>query len=114
MKISLCTGDKTIKTKKTSVKRNTLDPVYNETLSFNVTPDIMDDCILVVTVWDYNSKGKDDMIGRVVLGKKATGSQAKNHWVSMLSSQRSPVAQWHELKAKEECDEKCPISSSIS
>ena len=114
MKISLCSRDKTIKTKKSSVKRNTIDPVYNETLSFNVTPDLMDDCILVVSVWDYNSKSKDDLIGRVVLGRKATGAQEKNHWMSMLSSQRSPVAQWHVLKPRDECDEKCPLSSSVS
>ena len=100
VKVSLCFGDKTIKTKKSSVKRNTLEPIFNETLSFNVGSDLMDDCSLTVTVWDYNSKSRDDMMGRVVLGKQATGSQEKNHWVSMLSSQRSPVAQWHCLKPR--------------
>ena len=51
--------NKTIKTRKTTVKKNIIDPIYNETISLNVTPDILEDCSLHVGVWDFNTKSKD-------------------------------------------------------
>lgn len=33
-----------------------------------------------------------------------TGSSEVTHWTRMLESQRSPVAQWHTIKTREECD----------
>ena len=113
VKVSLCCREKTIKTKKTSTKRNTVDPVFNETLSFNVTSEVMEECELVASVYNYKLKGKDELIGRIVLGRRASGAQEKKHWSSMLVTQRSPVAQWHDLKSKETCEDKCPLASSL-
>ena len=52
---------------------------------------------LSVSVWDYNSKSKDDFVGQFVLGQRSTGELEDSHWTRMLQSQRSPVAQWHTL-----------------
>ena len=38
VKITLMHFEKPIKTKKTTKKKNTLDPVFNESVSFNITP----------------------------------------------------------------------------
>ena len=106
VKVSLCHSEKTVKTRKTSIRKNTIDPVFNETLSFNLTPDMLDDCSLVVTVWDYNSKSRDDTVGRIVLGKNPSGQEEKNHWSSMLYCPRSAVAHWHMLQPCPEIEEK--------
>ena len=114
VKVSLCHFDKTIKTRKTSIRKNTIDPVFNETLSFKLTPDVLDECSLVVTMWDYNCKSRDDMVGRIVLGRNPSGQEEKNHWSSMLYCPRSSVAHWHTLLPCPEADEKSSVSCGAS
>jgi hypothetical protein len=86
-----------------------MDPVFNESLSFNVTPEQLTHCTLIVSVWDYKVKGKDEFVGRIVMGANASGPTEVNHWNRMLQCQRSPVAQWHTLMSKEHCMMKCPL-----
>lgn len=105
--------EKPIKTKKTSGKKNTIDPVFNESINFNITPQQLENTSIVVTVWDYNSKSKDDFVGRVVLGKYGSGPHEYTHWNRMLTSQRSAVAQWHSLRSRQECDQVSPASIAV-
>ena len=97
VKIILLQNGVKVKSRKTSVKRNTIDPVFNESLSFNVSAEQIHVCSLSVSMWDYNSKSKDDFVGQFVLGQRSTGDLEDSHWSRMLQSQRSPVAQWHTL-----------------
>ncbi|XP_070186319.1 synaptotagmin-17-like [Littorina saxatilis] len=113
IKITLVHFEKPIKTKKTSIKKNTIDPVFNESLSFNVTPQQLDYTSLVLSVWDHNSKSKDDFVGRIVLGRYGTGPHEFTHWNRMLQSQRSPVAQWHSLRSRQDCDQVSPASIAV-
>ena len=113
LKITLVHFEKPIKSKKTSIKKNTIDPVFNESLSFNVTPQQLENTSLVLTVWDHNSKSKDDFVGRIVLGRYGTGPHEFTHWNRMLQSQRSPVAQWHSLRSRQDCDQVSPASIAV-
>lgn len=45
---------KRIKKKKTAVKKNTLNPIYNEALVFDVTPETMDSVCFVIAVVDHD------------------------------------------------------------
>ena len=105
VKITWLVSGKPIKTKKTSCKKNNIDPVFNESFSFNVTPEQLETTSIAITVWDYNSKSRDDFVGRIVLGVFATGPHEITHWNRMLRSLRTPVAQWHSLRSREECDQ---------
>lgn len=105
--------EKPIKNKKTSGKKNTIDPVFNESINFNITPQQLENTSIVITVWDYNSKSKDDFVGRVVLGKYGSGPHEYTHWNRMLTSQRSAVAQWHSLRSRQECDQVSPASIAV-
>jgi len=113
VKITLVHFERPVKTKKTTCKKNTLDPVFNESVSFNITPQQLDTTSLVISVWDYNSKSKDDFVGRVVLGKYGTGPHEASHWARMLQSQRVPVAQWHSLRTRQDCDQVSPASIAV-
>ncbi|XP_071814761.1 synaptotagmin-17-like isoform X2 [Apostichopus japonicus] len=104
VRTQLVIDEKVMKTKKTTTKKNTLDPVFNESFSFNVAPSSLKSVSVIASVWDYNSKGKDNFVGQVIMGKHLSGSSEVTHWTRMLESQRSPVAQWHTIKTREECD----------
>ena len=114
VKVALVIDHKVVKVKKTSTQRNTIDPVFNECLSFNVAQDQLGSCSLVVTVWDHNSKTKDEFIGRIVMGRQSTSHFEAAHWNKMIHCQRSAIAQWHTLLSRDECDRKCDISSVAS
>ena len=49
----MCEG-KRIKKKKTSVKKSTLNPVYNEAMVFDVPQENVEDVYLAIKVIDYD------------------------------------------------------------
>lgn len=101
VKIALMQNGKRLKKKKTSVKKCTLNPYYNESFSFEVPFEQMQKVNLVVTVVDYDRIGTSEPIGKVVLGYNASGTELR-HWSDMLASPRRPIAQWHTLKDPED------------
>ncbi|XP_028967744.1 synaptotagmin 1 [Galendromus occidentalis] len=105
VKIVLMMNGKRLKKKKTSIKKCTLNPYYNESFSFEVPFEQIQKVQLVVTVVDYDRIGTSDPIGKVTLGCNATGTELR-HWMDMLASPRRPIAQWHSLKDTEDRDEK--------
>ena len=54
VKISLMCHGRRIKKKKTSVKRSTLHPVYNEAIVFDVPQENIDEVSLIIKVIDYD------------------------------------------------------------
>lgn len=125
---------KRLKKKKTTIKKNTLNPYYNESFSFEVTGEQIEVhtaylytythtqmqfcqkfmnflCMCVyfhsqkvqvaVTVLDYDKIGKNDAIGKLLLGNNSTGTEQR-HWEDMLANPRRPIAQWHSLKPEDE------------
>ncbi|KAK5924029.1 hypothetical protein CgunFtcFv8_000944 [Champsocephalus gunnari] len=103
VKINLLQNGKKLKKKKTTVKKNTLNPYYNESFSFEIPIDQMQKILAVITVLDYDKIGKNDAIGKILVGSKSTGAGLK-HWSDMLANPRRPIAQWHPLQPEEEVD----------
>ncbi|KAL3309451.1 Arf guanine nucleotide exchange factor syt1, partial [Cichlidogyrus casuarinus] len=97
VKISLMLNGKRIKKKKTTIKKCTLNPYYNESFAFEVQFEQIQKVNLIVTVVDYDRIGTSEAIGRVVLGCNATGAGLR-HWSDMLANPRRPIAQWHTLQ----------------
>lgn len=90
---------KRIKKKKTTIKKCTLNPHYNESFSFEVPLEQVQRVQLVVTVVDYDRIGTSEPIGKVVLGcENTTGEAELRHWMDMLASPRRPIARWHSLR----------------
>lgn len=89
-----------MKKKKTSIKKCTLNPHYNESFSFEVPFEEIKKVQLVLTVVDYDRIGTSEPIGKVILGCEGTsGDSERRHWMDMLACPRRPIAQWHSLKA---------------
>uniref|UniRef100_A0A8C2YWE3 Synaptotagmin n=1 Tax=Cyclopterus lumpus TaxID=8103 RepID=A0A8C2YWE3_CYCLU len=99
-KIHLMQNGKRLKKKKTTTKKHTLNPYYNESFSFEVACEQIE---IAVTVLDYDKIGKNDAIGKVLLGNNSTGTE-QCHWEDMLANPRRPIAQWHSLKLEDEID----------
>jgi len=88
-----------LKKKKTSIKKCTLNPHYNESFSFEVPFELVQKVQLCVTVIDYDRIGTSEPIGRIILGcDKTSGETETRHWLDMLASARRPIVQWHSLK----------------
>ncbi|XP_028590166.2 synaptotagmin-8 [Podarcis muralis] len=103
VKVQLILNKKRWKKKKTSVKKNTLHPYFNEAFVFEVPLNLIQNVDLVISVWDRDKVSKDDQIGKLFLSCRATGNQLR-HWSDMLANPRRPVAQWHSLQPVEDVD----------
>ncbi|KAK2162329.1 hypothetical protein LSH36_100g04021 [Paralvinella palmiformis] len=97
VKLSLMLNGKRIKKKKTTIKKCTLNPYYNESFSFEVPFEQIQKVTLIITVVDYDRIGTSEPIGRVVLGCNSSGTELR-HWSDMLANPRRPIAQWHTLQ----------------
>ncbi|XP_054262923.1 synaptotagmin-10-like isoform X2 [Macrosteles quadrilineatus] len=96
VKVYLVCNGKRIRKKRTSVKRSTLSPVYNEALTFDVPASNVDNVSLVIKVIDYDRIGSDELMGCVAIGSSFIGV-GRDHWLKMLESPRENVAQWYPL-----------------
>ncbi|XP_017261543.1 synaptotagmin-1b [Kryptolebias marmoratus] len=101
VKIHLMQNGKRLKKKKTTIKKHTLNPYFNESFSFEVPCEQIEKVQLAVTVLDYDKIGKNDAIGKLLLGGSSSGTELR-HWSDMLASPRRPIAQWHSLKPEDE------------
>ena len=65
-------GDKRVEKKKTPVYKCNLNPIFNATFEFDVPWEQIRDCALDVTVMDFDTIGRNELIGKLILGCKFT------------------------------------------
>ncbi|KAE9414103.1 hypothetical protein Angca_009361, partial [Angiostrongylus cantonensis] len=83
---------------KTTVKSQTLAPVFNESFAFTVPEkEVLEKHVnLVVTVMDYDLLSSNDEIGHAILGP--LGGEAGTHqWKEVIEHPETPLAVWHRL-----------------
>ena len=108
-------GNKALKSRKTSVKKGTANPVYNEALNFELPsststfvsqgrkPDNeapADRFSLLVSVFAYSSNfgRKHELLGSLVIGKKSPNEKAKFHWeTALINNPRTSIRKIHSL-----------------
>ncbi|CAH2088043.1 unnamed protein product [Euphydryas editha] len=110
VKICLICQGKRIKKKKTTVKKNTLSPVYNEALVFDLPAENVYDVTLLVKVIDYDLIGPNELIGCTAIGSSLIGI-GRDHWLEMLDNARKPVAQWYPLNKSPPANINLPTNS---
>ena len=95
VKVTLLYGGKRLKRKKTSAKRNTNNPIWNEALVFSVGNDSLKNLSVELALFSDNLLGNDDLIGRVIVGPETSGEEI-NHWNDMINC-KNAMARWHHL-----------------
>ncbi|XP_059835367.1 synaptotagmin-17 [Hypanus sabinus] len=114
VKVQLVHGLKLVKTKRTSCMKGTIDPFYNESFSFKVQVEELEDISLVFTVYGHNMKSSNDFVGRIVIGQYSTGAPESNHWRRLLNLHRTSSEQWHSLRSRAECDRVSSASLEVT
>jgi synaptotagmin-1 len=97
VKIHTIHKEKRIDKKKTTIKKRTRDPVWNESFIFDVPLDKIRDLSFIFSVMDYDRITQNELIGQVILGYRTTGSSLQ-HWTEMMNNPRKPIAKWHRLQ----------------
>lgn len=75
VKVELISKDKRLKKKKTSIKRKNLNPLFNESMLFdleNVKKNV-NDVDIIIKVIGYNRIGRNEMIGWIGIGPSFDG-----------------------------------------
>lgn len=88
---------------KTSARKGTAAPYFNEAFTFAVPFSRVQNVDLVLAVWARGLHFRTEPVGKVWLGARASGQQLQ-HWADMLAHPRRPVAQWHRLQPAPEVD----------
>ncbi|XP_068097521.1 synaptotagmin-3 isoform X2 [Hyperolius riggenbachi] len=96
VKASLICEGRRLKKRKTSIKKNTLNPTYNEALVFDIPNENMDHVSLTIAVMDYDCIGHNEVIGMCRVGSDAD-TPGREHWTEMLANPRKPIEHWHQL-----------------
>ncbi|XP_066259121.1 synaptotagmin-9-like [Euwallacea similis] len=96
VKVYLIWRGRKIKKKKTTVRHNTLFPVFNEALVFDVPEENIGEVCLLVKIIDYDRIGQNEIMGCFTIGPGDPG-KGRDHWLEMLENPRKPIAQWYPL-----------------
>uniref|UniRef100_A0A4W3IA93 Synaptotagmin-12 n=1 Tax=Callorhinchus milii TaxID=7868 RepID=A0A4W3IA93_CALMI len=97
VKVYLLQDTRKISKKKTGVKRDDPNPVYNEAMIFPVPAIVLQELSLRITVAESCEDGRTENIGHVIIGPES-GGLGVTHWNQMLATLRKPVSMWHALR----------------
>ena len=89
---------KKIKKKKTAVRKNTANPVWNEALVFNVPAGLLNKVSLEIAVMDYDLLGHNDVVGQCLIGDVTDNDNGSKHWAEVMGNFRKATAMWHPLR----------------
>nr|XP_055164579.1 synaptotagmin-8 isoform X1 [Nyctereutes procyonoides] len=112
VKVQLMLNQRKWKKRRTSVRKGTASPYFNEAFSFLVPFSQIQSVDLVLAVWARGPQFRAECVGKVLLGARASG-QPLQHWADMLAHARRPVAQWHHLQLAGEVDRALALKSRL-
>lgn len=84
------------KRKKTTTKRQTNNPVWNEALVFGVERCVLADSHVELAVFSDGLLGTDEPLGETVVGARSTGDELA-HWLNVVAL-KTAMARWHRLQ----------------
>jgi len=99
VKVWLMFGDKRVEKKKTPIYKCNLNPIFNASFEFDVPWEQIRDCAIDVQVMDFDTIGRNELIGKILLASKnGSGPTETKQWQDMIAKPRQSVVVWHRLK----------------
>ncbi|KHJ83539.1 C2 domain protein [Oesophagostomum dentatum] len=82
---------------RTSIKKRTLNPEFNETLTFIVPFKDLPKKTLQIGVYDHDLGKHDDYIGGIVLSASAKDDRGRQ-WINVIENPGQTFEVWHRLE----------------
>lgn len=79
VKVWLMFGDKRVEKKKTPIYKCNLNPIFNASFEFDVPWEQIRDCALDVQVMDFDTVGRNELIGKILLACKLMRGNYTTH-----------------------------------
>jgi synaptotagmin-4 len=84
--------------KRTTIKRTSQCPVYNECFTFTIPNNDIMHVRFDFVVFDYDTHMKHEPIGMISIGHQSI--QSNQHWIDVCQRNRSKqLAQWYQLQS---------------
>ena len=97
MKLMLVHKDRKLQKWKSTVKKHTLTPTYNEQFQFSVQHLDMNHVRLDFTLMDYDRFSRDDLMGVVSVGGGVADETGRAHWEELMSAPNQVISRWHPI-----------------
>ncbi|GLV41487.1 Synaptotagmin alpha [Carabus blaptoides fortunei] len=97
VKVSLIHGVKRLKKRKTGVHRNTVCPVFNEALTFDVNRETLKNCSIEFCVMHDSLLGASELLGRNLVGRTSDSRQEERDFFNEILHSKTATAQWLSL-----------------
>ena len=96
MKVEVHQPNRSVSRKQTRTKKNTSDPIFDETFPFSVSPK-MDDLVytsITVSTYDHEKLRSDEIIGQIKLGAGANQEAEIVLWEKSINTPDVLVSNW--------------------
>lgn len=94
IKICLMHEAKRLKKKKTNIQRNTVNPVFNEALTFDVNKTIFKNCVLELFVFHDNLLGTSELLGSCKIGNSVNCNASEKDFFIQINRNKTATAKW--------------------
>ena len=95
VKVNLMQQDRRLIKWKTSVKKNTLTPIFYESARFDVTRLDLESIYFDILIMDHDRVGRNSILGVVKLGHKVSHTSGEYQWRCALNNPNQLCNTWH-------------------
>lgn len=97
VKVSIIHNGKRLKKKKTTVLRNTVNPVFNEALTFDIAKDTLKHSLIEFLVMHDSLLGANELLGRAIVGNSHDVRIEDKQFFDEIFRSKTATAQWISL-----------------
>ena len=101
VKVLIMFNDRVMFKWKSSVRHNTLAPVYNERFNYMISQEMhaeLDSITLAFYVVDFHHLSRNEPMGVVTVGRSAECKLARKHWAEVVQSNGQQISFWHPIQ----------------